>query len=35
MKNHKSIPAGLKLNLLRQICNLIPEFLGLSDAFRD
>ena len=27
MNNNKSIPAGSKLNLLRQICNLIPEFL--------
>jgi hypothetical protein len=27
MINNKSIPAGSKLNLLRQICNLIPEFL--------
>ena len=27
MKNHKNIPAPAKLNLLRQICNFIPEFL--------
>jgi hypothetical protein len=28
MKYHnKNVPAGSKLNLLRQICNLIPEFL--------
>ena len=27
MNNNKSIPAGSKLNLLRQICNFIPEFL--------
>jgi Transposase DDE domain/Domain of unknown function (DUF4372) len=28
MQNHnKNVPAGSKLNLLRQICNLIPEFL--------
>jgi IS4 transposase len=27
MNNNKSIPAGSKLNVLRQICNLIPEFL--------
>jgi hypothetical protein len=27
VKNNKSIPAGSKLNLLRQICNFIPEFL--------
>jgi hypothetical protein len=26
-KYHNRIPAGSKLNLLRQICNLIPEFL--------
>ena len=26
-KNNNNIPAGSKLNLLRQICNLIPEFL--------
>ena len=27
MKNNKSVPAPAKLNLLRQICNFIPEFL--------
>ena len=27
MNKNKSIPAGSKLNLLRQICNFIPEFL--------
>src|SRR3974390_505235 len=28
MKNYnKNVPAASKLNLLRQICNLIPEFL--------
>jgi hypothetical protein len=27
MNNYKNIPAGSKLNLLRQICNFIPEFL--------
>jgi Domain of unknown function (DUF4372) len=27
MNNNKNIPAVSKLNLLRQICNLIPEFL--------
>jgi Transposase DDE domain/Domain of unknown function (DUF4372) len=27
MNNNKSIPAGSKMNLLRQICNIIPEFL--------
>ena len=27
MKNNNNVPAGSKLNLLRQICNLIPEFL--------
>jgi hypothetical protein len=27
LNNNKSIPAGSKLNLLRQICNFIPEFL--------
>jgi hypothetical protein len=27
MKKNKNIPAGSKLNLLRQICNCIPEFL--------
>ena len=28
MKNHnKNVPTGSKLNLLRQVCNLIPEFL--------
>jgi hypothetical protein len=27
MKNTKTVPAPSKLNLLRQICNLIPEFL--------
>jgi hypothetical protein len=27
MKKHNNIPALSKLNLLRQICNLIPEFL--------
>jgi hypothetical protein len=27
MNNNKSIPAGSKMNLLRQICNFIPEFL--------
>lgn len=28
MKNHdKNVPAAAKLNLLRQICNFIPEFL--------
>src|SRR5450631_2599185 len=27
MNNNNRIPAGSKLNLLRQICNLIPEFL--------
>ena len=27
MKNNKSVPAPSKLNLLRQICNFIPEFL--------
>src|ERR1017187_6554123 len=26
-KHNNNIPAGSKLNLLRQICNLIPEFL--------
>jgi len=26
-KNNNNVPAGSKLNLLRQICNLIPEFL--------
>src|SRR5438876_6507796 len=26
-KNNNSVPAPSKLNLLRQICNLIPEFL--------
>jgi hypothetical protein len=33
MKNHKqNVPTGSKLNLLRQICNLIPEFLVFSLA---
>jgi len=27
MKNNKNVPAHSKLNLLRQICNFIPEFL--------
>jgi len=27
MKNNKNVPAASKLNLLRQICNFIPEFL--------
>ena len=27
MKNNKNVPAPSKLNLLRQICNFIPEFL--------
>lgn len=27
VKNDKGIPAGSNLNLLRQICNFIPEFL--------
>jgi hypothetical protein len=27
MKNNKTVPAPSKLNLLRQICNFIPEFL--------
>jgi hypothetical protein len=27
MNKHKNIPTASKLNLLRQICNLIPEFL--------
>jgi Transposase DDE domain/Domain of unknown function (DUF4372) len=27
MKNNKSVPAPSKLNLLRQMCNFIPEFL--------
>jgi hypothetical protein len=27
MKNNKNVPAPLKLNLLRQIDNFIPEFL--------
>ena len=28
MKKHRqNVPTGSKLNLLRQICNLIPEFL--------
>ena len=27
MKNNQSVPAPAKLNLLRQICNFIPEFL--------
>lgn len=26
-KHNRNVPAGSKLNLLRQICNLIPEFL--------
>jgi Transposase DDE domain/Domain of unknown function (DUF4372) len=26
-KHNKSVPTGSKLNLLRQVCNLIPEFL--------
>ena len=27
MKNNQNVPAPSKLNLLRQICNFIPEFL--------
>jgi hypothetical protein len=27
MIKNKSIPTGSKLNLLRQICNFIPEYL--------